>query len=117
MDAGYARNSLLPGQTNGPVLGTTWGPVVDHTTFASVAPFDVLTMTLLPANVPTTMGTLLIELSGPSVTLTALPGSAFASPTPDDPLYLGLTLYARGISVSATGLELTNALDLVIGAK
>ncbi|MEM7309118.1 MAG: hypothetical protein AAF682_20710 [Planctomycetota bacterium] len=109
-------NALLPGQTFGPLIGTTWDPIIDHTSFAPNALLDVLTISLTPANVPTGIGTLLIVLAGPTVTLTALPGTAFASPTPDDPTYLGLALSAQGISLSAGGgLELTNALDIVIG--
>ncbi|MEM7309920.1 MAG: hypothetical protein AAF682_24815 [Planctomycetota bacterium] len=108
-------NALLPGQTVGPVIGTTWDPIVDHGAFAPDAVLDVLIISLEAANVPTASGTLLCGLGNPSVTLTALPGTAFASVTPDQPHFVGVALCAQAASVTATDVLLTNALDLVIG--
>ncbi|MEM7307853.1 MAG: hypothetical protein AAF682_14335 [Planctomycetota bacterium] len=108
-------NALLPGQTSGPVVGTVWDPIVDHTGFAADAFVDLLAISLTSPNIPSPWGTILVALEPTTVLLSAVPGEAFASPTPNSALYVGLQLTAQAVAVTVSDFELTNALDLVIG--
>ena len=51
--------ALFPGITSGPVLGATWDPVIDHTTFLPNSVTDLLAFSTTPTNIPTALGTLL----------------------------------------------------------
>ncbi len=112
-----------PGLTTGPVLGYTWDPIVDHTIFAPAAVADVLAVSAIgPLNVPTSFGTLLIAppfLGG--VTVNPAPGSPFSVPIPLNCSLVGMSVWTQAGSVSpGTGgivIELTNALDLVLGNR
>jgi hypothetical protein len=100
-----------------PVLGETWQPFVDHTTFLPAALFDGLAIGLAPLNVPLPgYGTLLLPLPplvGPIYTVAGVP---FAIPVPDDCVLAGVALVTQAFSFDGGGnLALTNALDLVLG--
>jgi len=107
--------AFLPGVSSGPVLGATWNPVVDHASFAPAAVFDVMAVSLAPANVPLAIGTLLCDLTGPLVVLSTSPGAPFALPVPTGCALAGATLCAQGGSVEPGGIVLANALDLTLG--
>ncbi len=108
-------NAFLPGQTSGPVVGRTWDPIVDHTTFVPGSTGDVALLGSAELEVPVPgLGTLLV--GDIFFSLTATPGQAFALPIPDDPSALGFRLYVQAASLDASsGVHLTNALDLTIG--
>ena len=40
--------ALLPGTTSGPVIGATWDPVIDHTTFLPSSVTDLLAFSATP---------------------------------------------------------------------
>lgn len=110
-------NVLLPGQTNGPLLGTTWDPVVDHTSFLPNAQLDVLGLHVQPLELPSNIGTSLAAPAGNSIYLTAPAGVPFASPTPIQFNLIGLQLVAQAASIDGTQVQLTNALDLTLGTE
>lgn len=106
--------ALLPGQTSGPVVGETWDPVVDHTTFLPGAIFDVFALGAVPANLPfANWGTILCDqLAG---TLANPAGVPFAIPIPNNCSLMGLSLCAQILATDGPTLALTNALDITIG--
>jgi|GEM_PF-2745137 len=112
-------NALLPGQTSGPVIGATWDPIIDHTSFVPVSLADFLIITPLPVNSdfgPPT-GVLLCDPTTSFLkVLTVTPGTAFSFPIPNVPAFVGVTLCAQGGSIDpAFNAVLTNALDLTVG--
>ena len=108
-------DALRPGQTGGPVLGTTWDPFVDHTSFVPDALADFLAVGAAPTNIPSPLGTMLCGATPPIAVLNG-PGAAFGFPVPPDCSKIGATLCTQGGSVDPMGgIHLTNALDLVIG--
>ncbi|QDU83948.1 hypothetical protein Pla163_10490 [Planctomycetes bacterium Pla163] len=108
--------ALLPSSINGPALGSTWAPRIDHTTFVPGAVLDVLVLTAVGTNVPSPVGTLLCDLSGANYLYYATPGQPFDLPVPDDCAFVGLTGCVQGGSVDITGaLFATNALDFTVG--
>ena len=111
-------DALRPGQTGGPVLGTTWDPFVDHASFVPNSVFDYLAITFEPVNfpLPSGAGTLLLLLAGGQTTAIASPGSSFQVVVPNDFGLAGMVAVAQAASFPGPGVFLlTNALDLVIG--
>lgn len=114
-------NVLLGGQTSAPILGRTWDPRVDHTSFFPGATVDYLAIGRTPVNVPTAaLGTLLIDPGRILVDQLVPAGTAFQIPIPGDCSFVGFTFNAQaasvGPAVGPTGpIALTNALDLVLG--
>ena len=110
--------ALLPGQTSGPVLGATWDPRVDHTAFAPGASLDVLVIDARgPINVPTRAGTLLCRIPGARQIFAVASGNSFQVAIPNDCSLIGRRACAQAAAVGgAGGVELTNALDLVVGS-
>ena len=109
-------DALKPGLTSGPVLGSTWDPSLDHTSFLPGAIFDALAITKLGANVVTSFGTLLCNVSQPTVTIPGSVGLAFSIEVPTDCALAGTTLCAQAVSFDGAQVRLTNALDLVLGS-
>jgi len=111
-------NAFRPGRTSGPVIGSTWDPVVDHTTFVPGANLDFIVISTATANIALgSAGTLLCDLSSaPSAVLAGAVGQPFAIPMPPDCSLVGLTLCSQGGSVAGIALQLANALDITIGA-
>ena len=108
--------ALLPGVTSGPVLGALWDPVIDHAAFVPAALGDMLGIAPGPANAPLPgIGTLLCDVSGGLLLFPAVPGEPFAVPVPSDCNLAGASLCAQGFSFDASGVALTNALDIVLG--
>lgn len=104
--------ALMPGQTAPPVIGGTWDPWI--TPFLPGALLDVLVVGLAPADgILSPFGTILCFPQ--IVSSTGPPGVNFAIPIPADCSLVGTALPWQGVSVSATELALTNALDVVIG--
>ena len=111
--------ALGAGVTSGPVVGKTWDPVIDHTTFLPSALTDVVGVTLAPTNVLVPpFGTLLCDVfSFPPYQFTSAPGVPFAIPIPNDCDLVGVSLSSQGLSVDGGGaILLTNALDITIGS-
>ena len=106
--------ALLP-STQGPVLGATWDPVIDHGDFVPGATLDLLGIGWTPLNLPTSLGTLLL-LPSQAVLASASAGVPFAIPVPADPGLAGLALVAQGASIAGSSTPLTNALDLILQA-
>lgn len=107
--------SLLFGTTGPPVIGTIYRPVIDHTSFATGSVLDFLAVSVLPSNLPTAIGTLLIN-TPPVVIFTTMPGTPFEVPIPDDCDSAGRLLSAQGMSFSpGPVMELTNAIDCRLG--
>lgn len=113
-------NVFLPGQTSGPVLGATWDPVIDHTTFVVNAISDFVIVTDGADNLDLgATGTLLCDLfTAPALhTGGAAPGDAFSIGVPDNCALVGVSLCAQGGSIDMVfAAHLTNALDVVIGS-
>ena len=106
--------ALMPGVSQAPLVGHVWDPVIDHSTFMPTATLDYLAIAPASANVPSSLGTL---LCGPTSTvLITSPGQPFEVQIPIDCVNVGLSLCAQGASLGAGGMQLTNALDIVIGA-
>lgn len=106
-------NALRPGATSRPVIGATWDPFIDHTTFLPGALADVLAIGSGPLNVGTPFGTLLCSIS---LTLSGPASARFPIPVPDNCSLVGATLCAQGASTNGVVIALTNALDITIGS-
>jgi hypothetical protein len=108
--------AFFPGLTSKPVLGKTWDPRVDHTSFMPSALFDVVAVAVQSANVPTALGTLLCSLTPPLQLYTRPAGVPFAIPVPNVCELAGVVLIAQAGSMDVAGtIALTNALDITIG--
>ncbi|TAJ14482.1 MAG: hypothetical protein EPO68_12750 [Planctomycetota bacterium] len=112
-------NAFRPGFTHAPVLGQTWDPYIDHASFAPGALLDAFGVTLAPINVPLPpFGTLLClpPVAGPLFKVPA--GQKFAVPIPIACELVGVALYTQAFSLDGLGnIELTNALDIVLGTQ
>ena len=108
--------ALLPGQTQAPVLGALWDPVIDHSVFMPSALLDVLVIAPAGANIPTPIGTLLCSLVTPPLLLQAAPNQPFVVPIPAQCQFVGASVCAQGASLDPLEIRLTNALDVVIGS-
>ena len=109
--------ALLPDPNGGPQLATTWRPVVDHGSFAPGALADWLLVTAGSANVPAAYGTWLVDLASPTLIIpTQGPGAPFAVAVPLDCALVGAAVHAQAVAFMAGGsIELTNALDVIVG--
>jgi hypothetical protein len=110
--------ALLPGVTSGPVLGSTWDPVIDHTSFLPGAVMDALGITVNPLELTLPpFGTLLCDLARTLSIETSPPGVPFAVAVPFDCQLAGVNLTTQGAAVDASGaILLTNALDITLGS-
>ena len=109
--------TLLPGQTTGPLLGQIWDPMVQP--FLSGNLFDLLMISgpsafAVPAPPPIT-GTVLIDLGNVLNSTFVLAGQTFQVPLPNLPAFVGTELASQAASLSATEIQLTNALDVRLG--
>lgn len=98
-----------------PVLGDLWLVAVDHTSFQPAAILDFAAVALAPANVPSSLGTVLIDLGTLFSIDTRFPGIPFGYFLPPDCNLVGVTLSVQGASSDGSTVELANALDLVLG--
>ncbi len=105
---------FLPGVTSGPVVGSTWDPVIDHTDFLPGAVLDFAGISGAPDSVATPFGTLLCAM--PNLIFLAAPGDPFQITLPDDCSLAGALQCTQGGSLEADGdIQFTNALDITIG--
>ncbi len=115
--AGTPANPIafLPG-TTGPVIGSDWDPVVDHTTFVPDAIADFVAVSMAPSNIPSPVGTFLCGLTPFLVVPSPAPGARFAIEIPNDCSYVGGTLSTQAGSLDLFfGVQLANAIDVTIG--
>jgi hypothetical protein len=109
-------NAFRPGATTGPVLGRTWDPFIDHTTFLPGALGDILVLSDTPFNVASPFGTVLCDVIGrPHILLTAARGARFQIPIPNQCSFVGLRLCSQGGAFDLATVRLTNAIDLALG--
>ena len=99
--------------TNGPVIGQTWDPRIDHTSFAPGGTIDLLGVSVVLLNLPTIDGTIMIPPVGPAFFI-QFPGVPFSLPIPNDASLIGIKLYAQGATIDFINLPLTNALEVTI---
>lgn len=110
-------DAFLPGVTSRPLVGQTWDPVVDHTTFHTSAILDILIIDLgAPINLLTGWGTLLCNIPPSSQIFGNPAGSPFAVAVPLDCAFVGLAACSQVGSFAPGNIQLTNALDIVIGS-
>ena len=113
-------DALRPGATSGPVVDATWDPVIDHSEFLPTAKLDFLFVSAAPTNIDlgAPLGTFLCDaLTAPPIKLlSGAAGTPFQVGIPDNCLFIGLSLCAQGASTDGISTQLTNALDVVIGA-
>jgi hypothetical protein len=111
--------AFMPGVTSGPVIGFTWDPVVDHTTFSTGAIIDFMILSPFPFNsdLGPPVGTLLCDpLASFFMYKITAPGVPFAFPIPPEPTIVGVSLCTQGGSIDANfEANLANALDITIG--
>ena len=108
-------NAFRPG-TQGPVIGRTWNPTIDHTSFFPGALTDF--MLLSPPSsmsVTTPFGTALCDLRV-LVVVTKSSSVPFAIPIPHDCTLISARLCTQGGAIGGSRAGLANALDLVIGS-
>ena len=109
--------NVFGGATQQPIIGTTWDPRVDHTTFMPAAILDFAAFSAFQANISLPFGTLLCALPHFGATLVGA-STPFAFPIPNDCGLTGLSLCSAAGSLGGGGaLGLTNALDIVIGTN
>jgi hypothetical protein len=110
-------NVLLPGQTSGPVLGAVWDPRIQP--FVAGNQLDLLVIagrSTVNASVPGITGTVLLDVTSPFLTtIVAPPAQPFAFAIPNSIFLMGFELSTQGASLGPASIELTNALDLVLG--
>jgi hypothetical protein len=107
-------NAYKPG-TQGPILSTVWDPRIDHTTFLPTAVLDFAAFSGTASNIPLPFGVLLCALPHFGAQLVG-PGVPFAFPIPAQCSLAGVSLCTQGGAITANGtIQITNALDLVIG--
>ena len=106
---------LHPVAPGGPVLGSEFQVVVDHSLWMPTAILDVASVCVFQMNLSTSAGTLLVDLSTQVVSTFVNAGQPIAFPVPVDCALVGLPASIQVGSVAVGDLQLTNALDLVIG--
>lgn len=110
-------NVLLPGVTSGPVIGATWDPVIDHSSFVPDSLIDVLAFSLTPTNLSLPgLGTILCLPPSVVPPANAVPGQPFEIPLPVKCSLVGASVCSQALSLEPNGaLRLTNALDITFG--
>ncbi len=106
-------NALLFGQTSPPVIGMTWDPKIDHSSFFPTATVDFIGVNSGSVNVSLPIGTLLCSPGGEL--FYASPGQRFPIAIPPSCELVGRALCAQGGSFAPGQIQLTNAVDIVIG--
>ena len=108
--------ALLPGLTSGPVVGATWDPVIDHSTFLPDADRDLLLISPSPVNVYLGLqGTLLCNYGQVIARFNSDPGVPFSIPVPNNCTLIGVEFCSQGVSFVGEIFRLTNALDITVG--
>ena len=111
-------NAFLPGVTSGPILGATWDPVVDHSTFAPASLVDVAVVSSGSAQIPFgPSASILVDLTAATYTFVATPGAPFAIPIPSLASLVGVPAYSQAGSLDGSTIALANALDVFFGTE
>lgn len=105
--------ALLPGVTSGPLIGATWDPIIDHSTFFPGAVIDFVALSFTSVNVPSPFGT---ALCNPDVLFAGVPGNSFQLPIPANCMLGGVTFCIQGGATDGVSIQVTNALDVVVGS-
>ena len=109
--------ALRVGLTGAPVLGRPWQPFVDHSTFMPDANFDFLVLSKDPANrMLPGIGTLLVDPDRPFVVRVVPAGEPFLLRVPLNASTIGKTYTVQAASTDGIGPQLTNAIDVIVGA-
>ncbi|MEO0631530.1 MAG: hypothetical protein AAFY46_12520, partial [Planctomycetota bacterium] len=111
------------GAADGPTMGSVYAPQIDHSSFMPGAQLDYLFVSLESSNLPLPpFGTVLTGLS-PIATLTQPASQLFQVPMPVSATLLSTPVTFQGASIdfaagggSEVAIELTNAIDAVVGA-
>lgn len=110
---------LRTGATGGPILGTTWDPFIDHSSFVPNSVLDYLVIAFQDTNfsLPAGNGTLLVLPLGGQTTAIASVGTNFQVAVPNDFGLSGAFAFAQAAAFPSgpSSFVLTNALDLVVG--
>ena len=109
-------DALRPGLTSGPVIGATWDPFVDHSSFFPGALVDLLAISGTSVNIPSTFGTLLIDPSSPILLPAVFAGAPLLLDIPVNPALVGVDLFTQAFSTDGFSATATNALDITIGS-
>lgn len=111
-------SAFLPGAAYGPVLGATWNPSVDHTSFVPTSVADFLLISAVATEVDLgPVGTLLCAPPYLAILVDLQPSSPFQIPIPPDCELMGVTLRAQaGSSPDGAAFSLANALDITFGS-
>jgi len=109
---------LMPGSTGGPVVGKTWIPTVDHSTFQTPYIVDLLAVSGGSANWWLGLeGTVLVDLTNVISWHPKTPAGHWWLSVPLDVALVGAQVHTQVVSQSTSGyFKLTNALDLTIGS-
>ena len=100
-----------------PVLGTAWNTEIDHSGYPGA------TSTLVGGNALPTMGTVFgfgeVLIAGPKLFRDLVPSSGTIDPhssfIPNDVALAGVFVATQGAILGSSGIELCNAIDLVVG--
>ena len=107
---------VLLGGVLPPAIGNLWDPVIDHTSFLPGAATDYLIGSATAANVALgSFGTLLVDVSQPPFVIAGPAGQAFNFPLPNTLSLIGTQFSIQGLSIDASQVRFTNALDVTIG--
>ncbi len=116
---GSGINRLCLSEITPAELGATWSVQVDATNHPGAT---AATLVIYEAPIPGTLlryGELLVDLSSVKLLTSTLPASGgsstiFSFPVPNDPSFAGFQAYCQA-AVAGGGVELCNALDIVVG--
>jgi hypothetical protein len=106
-------DALRPGQSEGPVVGCTWDPVVDHMTFLPGATLDLLWFGRPRDTWLSPYGSLLCDAD---IIVHGAAAQPFAIVFPSNPVFVGTAITAQAAAFDGVSALLTNALDLVVGS-
>jgi hypothetical protein len=100
-----------------PVLGTTWTGTVDATAHAGASSTRIYFHALPSAGTFVPAGEILVDLASPRYALSTVAGGGVvvhSSPVPNDMALVGLPAALQALILGG-GLELCNAMDVVVG--
>ncbi|MEX1023666.1 MAG: endonuclease [Planctomycetota bacterium] len=104
------------GLSGGPVVGAVWDPIVAPFAAGAFAHFALVQPDGIAIELPSVLGTLLVNVPTSDLIFFAVPGAPFAIPVPADPALIGFALVTQGGALSpGPVIELTNALDVTLG--
>ena len=108
-------NALGADPAGGPYVGSSWSPSVDHASFYPSAILDLLVVSPTAVNVVQPgLGTILCDVAQ-GTQYAAPAGVPFEVRIAADCNLIGTAFCAQGASSGPAGVQLTNALDVVVG--